>query len=135
MNKKFPVLFSVLTICLLVFYLSSCKDKENDPPGVTFNATSPYIYDDTTITHGQTFTIYVQAAEETLNALMESATISVSWNGGPDSVIQTMNFVTVQFNEPYSYIAGPAGTTEKIVFTFYTQTGLVGADSLLLTYN
>jgi hypothetical protein len=135
MKKIFSVLSVVLATCSLVFYLSSCKDKENDPPGVTFDSTPPYIYDDTTITHGQIFTIYVQAAEETVNALIESGNISVSWNGGPDSVIQAMNFVTVQFNEPYSYVAGPAGSTEKFVFTFYTQTGLVGADSLVLNYN
>jgi hypothetical protein len=135
MMKRFSLLTAVLILCALAFYLSSCKDKEHDPPGVTFNTSSPYIYDDTTITHGQIFTIYVQATEEALNDLLESGTFSTSINGRPDSVFQTMSFVSTQFNTGYAYTAGAAGTTQKFVFTFYTQNGVPGSDSLTLTYN
>ena len=135
MKKSFKTVLAFLTVCAITFYLNSCKDKEHSAPAVYFNSTIPYIYDDTTLTAGTTFAIYVQANEEGVNDLLESGQISVSINGGPDSVIQTMSFVSDVFNQGYAYKAGATGTYAKFVFTFATQSGVAGSDSLILHYN
>jgi len=130
------VVFATLIITgglVTMFNMSSCQKTDITPPYVFFDTATGYIGVDTALPHGTIFTLYVTAEEAGMDQLLTTGTILRSVNGGPDSVLQTMSLATQQFNQFYSYVAGPTGTRQKYIFSFGQLNGLTGSDSITIT--
>lgn len=136
MNKAvFFVFYSVLLITLSV-QLSSCtKRDETNPPGVGFISEPGYVSDDTTLYRYSVATIWVQANKLGVVDVLDSGNIKRSINGGPDTLLTSMKFVSTQFTQYYGYQLGDSGNSYKYIFTFYNQNGVSGSDSVIITTN
>ena len=131
----FFILCSVLLITLTV-QLSSCSKKDiTNPPRVSFNQVSGYIYSDTILARGSIATIWVYATKMGVNDILESGSIVRSINGGPDTTLNAMRFISTQYSQFYSYQLGDSGNRYKYVFTFTNQNGVSNSDSLTITTN
>jgi hypothetical protein len=122
-------------VALGTIIVSSCNKPSTNPPVITFSNTVGYICEDTTLYRGTNYTFWVYATKNGGDDLVESGKISRSVNGGPDSVLQTMSFVTTQFSQYYSYNAADSGTVAKYTFTFGNQNGLTSSASIKITSN
>ena len=131
----------IYTVCFgllvaLTMQLSSCSKKDiTNPPGVGFNVVDGYISSDTILYRHTIATIWVYANKLGVNDLLDSGNIKRSYNGGPDTVINSMKFVSTGFSQFYSYQLGDSGNTYKYIFTFYNQNNVSGSDSLTITTN
>lgn len=132
MRIKIFFCFVCLAALALLSSLPSCSKTDHTPPGILFNPTPPYVYDDTTLPQGTIFSVYLTVLAAGVNQLLDTAYFSKSVNGGPDSVFQTMQLSTTFFNQYYSYEAGKPGNIEKYVFTFGQTNGLIESDSLII---
>lgn len=133
MKRVSPVLFMGGLLAGIIFSFSSCKKEGTNPPVITFSQSEGYVYEDTALYHGTTFTFWVFATKMGTSDLVESGKITRSINGGPDTVLQSMSFVQSQFSQYYSYVARDSGTIEKYTFTFANQNGASSSSSITIT--
>ncbi len=135
MKKTLSIISGCIFAVAVIFNLFSCKVKESSPPTVAFYQVAGYVSADTTLYRHTIFPIWVVASKDGVGDLVETGTITRSINGGPDSTLQTMNFVMSQFSYIYSYKAGDSGDVTKYTFTFGNEKGVTGSNSIVITAN
>lgn len=122
-----------LAITVSMINLTSCGKETTTPPTIAFVAGSGNVAKDTSLYRGTTFRLAINAYKTGPNDLLTSCKIYRSINGGADSTIQEMNFVTQSFSNFYSYQAGDSGTIERYTFTIAEQNGLSSSVSVTIT--
>jgi hypothetical protein len=136
MKKAVFVVLGFALFIVLSVQLSSCSKRDvTNPPGVSFITTQGYIYDDTTVYRNSIATIWVQANKLGVDDVLDSGIIQRSINGGPDTTLATMRFISTQFSQFYSYQLGDSGNRYKYIFTFFNQNNVSGSDSVTVTTN
>jgi hypothetical protein len=136
MKKALLFSFCFVVLVVLTAQLSSCTKRDiTNPPGVGFNNITGYIYEDTVLYRNSIASIWVYANKLGVEDLLEGGSIQRSINGGPDTTLVSMKFISTQFTQFYAFQLGDSGNRYKYIFTFYNQNGVSGSDSLTITTN
>ena len=135
MNKKVSLLLSAIASITTVVSVNSCGEEKTTPPLVTFRTSSVYVSVDTTIYRNTVFNIGIEAKKTGTDGLLSGCTIQRSSNGGADSTIQQMSFVTQYFSQFYSYLAPDSGNADKYTFTVTERDGSSSSVSVTVTGN
>jgi len=136
MKKTVLLTFCFCLLVALIAQLSSCSKRDiTNPPGVGFTVYTGYISADTTLYRNSVANIWVYANKLGVEDLLEGGSIKRSINGGPDTTLVTMQFISTQFSQFYAFQLGDSGNRYKYIFSFYNQNGVSGSDSLTVTTN
>ena len=136
MKKIVSLTFCFSLLVALTIQLSSCTKRDiTNPPGVGINVYTGFISTDTTLYRNSPINIWVYANKLGVEDLLEGGSIQRSINGGPDTTLLAMKFISTQFSQFYAFQLGDSGNRYKYIFSFYNQNGVSGSDSLTITTN
>ncbi|MES2620870.1 MAG: hypothetical protein V4615_08455 [Bacteroidota bacterium] len=133
MKKAIISTLAGLVITVGQITMSSCGKETNSPPQIELIAGSGNVVKDTSLYRGTTFRLAISSNKTGPDDFLSSCKISKSINGGADSTIQEMNFLTQSFSNFYSYQAGDSGNVERYTFMISEQKGLSSSVSVTIT--
>lgn len=131
MNKSTSLFLSLIISVATITLVNSCGEEKSTPPVITFRTTSAYVSVDTTIYRNTVFNIGIEGKKTGTDGVLTGCTIQRSTNGGADSTIQQMSFVTQYFSQFYSYNTPDSGNADKYTFTLTERDG--GSSSISVT--
>ena len=121
--------YFALAVFTLLFGMSSCEFDEGILPDIEFKTGSGYLYADTTLEAGATFTAGIRAEKTENRDVLKKFNISTSTNGGPTTSIYNRDLNNSQedyFTYDYSgTIQADSGDVVLYIFTVSNRDGLV----------
>lgn len=133
MKNTFASVFVSVVMAAILLGINSCGKEKSTQPVIEFISGSRYISSDTSLLHGTVFNIGISAVKTGSEGLLSSCTIARSINGGADSTLQEMTFLTQTFIQVYNYKAADSGTVERYTFTVSKLDGYTNSVSLTVT--
>lgn len=134
MKKILVLLGSVVCLAAIVLHSSSCGKEKQTAPNISLVVDSTrYISSDTTLVRFIPFTVGLRATKTGTDGLLTSMVIVRNRNGGADSTLQEMTFITQSFSQFYTYKAPDSGNVERYTFTVAEQDGMTNSLSLAIT--
>lgn len=136
MKKYLVNLFSLLLLAVSFSTITSCEKDEGKLPDIEFKTGTGYVSADKIVGQGEVIVVGIKAAKTEDKDVLKSFDVSVSFDGGPSTSIQTK---TLSGNEGDNYevdiplIMRSQAGTEKYTFTVVNRDGLVNSVSLTLT--
>jgi hypothetical protein len=125
-----------LGIASLIF-IASCEKDEGKLPNISFKSGGTYIYKDTTLAAGSTFTMGIAATKAEDKDVLKQFTISRSFNGASGvSVYSKSMSGSEEDSYSYDYTTTTdtiAGQKSKYTFTVTNRDGLTNSVSVIVT--